>query len=139
MAFFVEQAPNMGEPTVEMQVFRSQPRTVNVASRPVLELGKGTLEAALLREGTDGVLIFELYFTSQGSLLFQELTSRHKQQRLYVVVAEPDEEDGKKITSRCLGVWFVENTMNVMAIQFTPDAEEEEAIAMVHSINKVVR
>ena len=137
MAFFVEQEPHRGEPVVDMKILRSNPRTVTVAARPVLELGKGTLDAAVLREGTDGVLIFELYFTSQGALLFQELTSRYKQQRLYVVVAQPGEE--KKLESRCLGVWFVQDATNVRVIQFTPDAEQEEAIAMVEGINKEVR
>ena len=85
------------------------------------------------------ILIFELIFTTQGSLLFQELTSRFKQQRLYVVVAQPDKEDKKKMASRCLGVWFVEDAANVRVIQFTPDAETKEAITMVHSINKVVQ
>ena len=131
------QEPHRGEPVVEMKILRSQPRTVTVAARPALELGKGTLDAAVLRQGDDGVLIFELYFTSQGSLLYQELTSRYKQERLYVVVAKPG-EDGE-LESRCLGVVFVETATNVRVIQFTPDAEQEEAIEMVFSINKEVR
>jgi hypothetical protein len=139
MAFFVEQEPHRGEPVVEMKVLRSKPRTVFVAANTVMELGKGTLDGALLREGDDNVLSFELYFTSQGSLLLQEITTRFRQQRLYVVVAMPDKEDKKKMTSRCIGVVFIENTVNTQMLKFTPDADEAEAIAMVNGINKMVR
>ena len=139
MAFFVEQEPNRGEAVVEMKILRSQPRTVFVAANTVMELGKGSLEGAMLREGKDKVLSFELYFSSQGSLLLQEITTRFRQQRLYVVVAMPDKEDQKKMTSRCIGVVFVEKTVNTQMLKFTPDADEVEAIAMVNGLNKLVR
>ena len=139
MAFFVEQEPNRGEAVVEMKILRSQPRTVFVAANTVMELGKGSLEGARVREGKDKVLSFELYFSSQGSLLLQEITTRFRQQRLYVVVAMPDKEDQKKMTSRCIGVVFVEKTVNTQMLKFTPDADEAEAIAMVNGLNKLVR
>ena len=138
MAFFVEQEPNRGEPVVEMKILRSQPRTVHVASSPVLELGESVLEAAALREGRDGVLSFELYFTSRGSLLLQEITTRFRQQRLYVVVAMPDKTDQKKMTSRCIGVVFIENTVNAQMLKFTPDADVEETVSIVKQLNKAI-
>jgi hypothetical protein len=138
MALFVEQEPGRGEPVVQLQFFRSQPRTVHVAARPVLELGKGTLEGAVLRE-SDEVPVFELYLTSQGRLLYQELTSRHKYKRLYVVVTLPDEERKGAMERDCIGVWYVDSTANVRVIRFTPDLEEEEAISVVNYINRTVR
>ena len=138
MAFFVEQEPNRGEPVVEMKILRSQPRTVHVAASPVLELGESVLEAAALREGRDGVLSFELYFTSRGSLLLQEITTRFRQQRLYVVVAMPDKTDQKRMTSRCIGVVFVENTVNAQMLKFTPDADVEETVNIVKQLNKAI-
>ena len=139
MAFFVEQEPNRGEAVVEMKILRSEPRTVFVAASTVMELGKSTLEGAMLREGNDKVLSFELYFSSQGSLLLQEITTRFRQQRLYVVVATPDKKNKKKMTSRCIGVVFVEKTVNTQMLKFTPDADEAEAIAMVNGLNKLIR
>ena len=139
MAFFVEQNPNQGESVVEMKVYRANPKVFFVASKPALVLGKGTLEGAFLKEGADKVLSFELHFTSRGSALLEDITTRFRQQRLFIVVAIPDNNDKKRIVSRCIGVIYVHNTITKKMLQFTPDADEKEAVAIVNGLNKAIR
>ena len=97
---FVEQEPNQGEPVVEMKVYRANPRVFYVATKPVLEVGKGTLEGAYLIEGKDKILSLQLHFTSRGSALLEEITTRFRQQRLFVVVAMPDKTDKKRVNGK---------------------------------------
>jgi hypothetical protein len=139
MALFVEQESGRGEAVVEMKVFRASPKVFFVASNPVLEVGKGVLNGAILREGSDKVLSLELHFTSRGKALLQDITTRYRQQRLFVVVAMPDEADKKRIVSRCIGVYYVQKTIDANMFQFTPDTNEAEAIEIVNGLNKALR
>ena len=139
MALFVEQEGGPSVQVVEMKVYRANPKVVFVAAKPVLEVGLGTLEGAYLIEGQDKILSLQLRFNSRGSALLEDMTTRFRQQRLFIVVAMPDKTDKKRIVSRCIGVFYVQNTITDKMLQFTPDADEEEAIEIVKGLNKVIR
>ena len=139
MAIFVEQERGQGVPVVEMKVFSADPKVFYVAKDPVLEVGQGTLEGAYLIEGQDKILSLQLRFTSRGSALLEDITTRFRQQRLFIVVAMPDKTDKEKIVSRCIGVVYVQNTITDKILQFTPDTGEEEAIAIVNGLNKAIQ
>ena len=139
MAIFVEQEHGQGVPVVVMKVFSADPKVFYVAKDPVLEVGQGTLEGAYLIEGQDKILSLQLRFTSRGSALLEDITTRFRQQRLFIVVAMPDKTDKKRIVSRCIGVYYVQNTITDKMLQFTPDADEEEAIAIVNGLNKAIQ
>ena len=139
MALFVEQERGPGVQVVEMKVYRANPKVFFVAAKPVLEVGQGTLEGAYLIEGQDKILSLQLRFTSRGSALLEDITTRFRQQRLFIVVAMPDKTDKEKIASRCIGVVYVQNTITDKMLQFTPDTGEEEAIAIVNGLNKAIQ
>jgi hypothetical protein len=139
MALFVEQERGPNVQVVEMKVYRANPKVFFVAANPVLEVGKDTLEGAYLIEGQDKILSLQLRFNSRGSALLEDITTRFRQQRLFIVVAMPDKTDKKRIVSRCIGVFYVQNTITDKILQFTPDADEEEAIEIVNGLNKTIR
>lgn len=139
MALFVQQERNQGVQVVEIKVYSAQPKVFYAAKDPVLELRQDTLEGAYLIEGQDKVLSLQLHFTSRGRALFEDITTRFRQQRLFIVVAMPDKKDDKQIISRCIGVVYVQNTMTGGILQFTPDADEEEAIEIVNGLNKAIK
>ena len=160
MALFVEQERGPNVQVVEMKVYRANPKVFFVAANPVLEVGKGTLEGAYLLEDDDKIPSFILHFNSRGSALLEDITTRFRQQRLFIVVAMPDKTDKKRIVSRCIGVHYVQNTITNKIFKitvetaegeakeivlrggillFTPDADKEEAIEIVKGLNKAIR
>ena len=139
MALFVQQERDQGVQVVEIKVYNAQPKVFYAAKDPVLELRQDTLEGAYLIEGQDKILSLQLRFNSRGSALLEDITTRFRQQRLFIVVAMPDKTDKKRIVSRCIGVFYVQNTITDKILQFTPDADEEEAIEIVNGLNKAIK
>ena len=139
VAIFVEQKRGQGVPVVEMKVYSADPKVFYVSKNPVLEVGEGVLVGAYLIEGQDKILSLQLHLTSRGRPLLEDITTRFRQQRLFIVVAMPDKKDDERIISRCIGVVYVQNTMTGGVLQFTPDADEEEAIEIVNGLNKAIK
>ena len=139
VAIFVEQKRGQGVPVVEMKVYSADPKVFYVSKNPVLEVGQGILEGAYLIEGQDKILSLQLRLTSRGSALLEDITTRFRQQRLFIVVAMPDKTEKKKIVSRCIGVIYEQSTITDKMLQFTPDAGQEEAITIVNGLNKAIQ
>lgn len=139
MAVFVEHAPNQGVDVVQMQIHRASQRSTYVASRPVLLLSPGMMTGVGLEESEGGVLTMEVRFTSRGTAEMQRITAKHQQERLYFVVAQPHQEDKKRLVSRCLGVVFVNQTIAPGAVKFTPDADREEAIEIANGLQEALK
>ena len=139
IAIFVEQKRGQGVPVVEMKDYSADPKVFYVSKNPVLEVGQGILEGAYLIEGQDKILSLQLRLTSRGSALLEDITTRFRQQRLFIVVAMPDKTEKKKIVSRCIGVIYVQSTITDKMLQFTPDAGQEEAITIVNGLNKAIQ
>ncbi|SVB18152.1 uncharacterized protein METZ01_LOCUS171006, partial [marine metagenome] len=87
MALFVQQERNQGVQVVEIKVYNAQPKVFYAAKDPVLEVGQDTLEGAYLIEGQDKILSLQLHLTSRGRALLEDITTRFRQQRLFIVVA----------------------------------------------------
>ena len=124
---------------MEMKVYSADPIVFYVSKNPVLEVGQGILEGAYLIEGQDKILSLQLHLTSRGSALLEDITTRFRQQRLFIVVAMSDKTEKKKIVSRCIGVIYVQSTITDKMLQFTPDAGQEEAITIVNGLNKAIQ
>ena len=134
VAIFAEYPPNRNVAVMQISVFRSNPRIISIAQEPVLTLIPKTLKDAQLVELEGGILEVSLELTSLGAKAYQDVLTRYRQQRLFVLVSRRDPKDKKKTLMRCIGVLRNEGQPNIQRIQFTPDAEEAEAIEIVEGL-----
>lgn len=134
LAIFAEFPPNRNVAVMQISVFRANPRTVSLAQEPVLTLIPKTLRDAQLVELDGGILEISLHLTSLGVKAYQDVLTRYRQQRLFILVSRRDPEDKKKTLMRCIGVIAQENQPNIQRIRFTPDAEDAEAIEIVEGL-----
>jgi hypothetical protein len=117
-----------------ISVFRANPRIISITREPVLAFFPKTLKDAKLVELEGGILEISLELTSLGTKAYQDVLTRYRQQRLFVLVFRPNPKDKKKPLMRCIGVLRNEGQPNIQSIQFTPDAEEAEAIEIVEGL-----
>ena len=134
LAIFAEYPPNRNVSVMQISVFRANPRTVSIAQEPVLTLIPKTLRDAQLVELDGGILEISLELTSLGTKAYQDVLTRYRQQRLFILVSRRDPDDKKKTRMRCIGVIASENQPDIQRIRFSPDSDEAEAVEIVEGL-----